>query len=60
LILLLIKLGQVLRIRGHEAYSPNVVEYEFYEVELPLYGVLRSSEHRGGPGLLLIEPRPFI
>jgi hypothetical protein len=27
----------------YQPYSPNLVEGEFSEVELPLYGVLRSS-----------------
>jgi hypothetical protein len=37
-------------------YSPNFVEGEFSEVELPLYGVLRSW-HRGSAGgiMLVVE-----
>jgi hypothetical protein len=38
------------------AYSPNVLESEFCEVELPLYGVLRSSPRRMAP-VLWVENR---
>jgi hypothetical protein len=30
------------------------------QTELRLLGILRSTEHRGGPGLLLMKPRPSI
>src|SRR5215217_3193760 len=38
--------------------SANFAFWAFSEVGFPLYGVLGSTEHRGGPGLLLPKPRP--
>jgi hypothetical protein len=39
------------------SYSPECVEVEFSEVELPLYGVLRSSRWAWPDGIMLVVER---